>query len=70
MYCLDAHAVADNEVRLIDLFVDRMNIAELGFKTQYGKWHNYLRNGWHNCFRNKWHYITGMSGTITSGICM
>ncbi len=69
MYCLDEHADTDNEVRLIDLFVDSLNLAELGFKTQYGKWYNYLRIGWHNCFRNKWHYITGMSGTITSGIC-
>ena len=33
-YCLDAHAVADNEVRLIDLFVDSLNLAELGFKSQ------------------------------------
>jgi hypothetical protein len=23
MYCLDAHVDADNEVRLVDLFVDR-----------------------------------------------
>jgi hypothetical protein len=61
MYCLDEHVDTDNEVRLIDLFVDSLNLAELGFETQYGKWHN--------CFRNKWHYITGMSGTITSGIC-
>jgi transposase len=35
MYCLDEHVDADNEVRLIDLFVDSLNLAELGFKTQY-----------------------------------
>lgn len=35
MYCLDEHVNADNEVRLIDLFVDSLNLAELGFKTQY-----------------------------------
>jgi transposase len=35
MYCLDVHVDADNEVRLIDLFVDSLNLAELGFKTQY-----------------------------------
>ena len=34
MYCLDEHADTDNEVRLIDLFVDSLNLAELGFKTQ------------------------------------
>jgi len=31
MYCLDAHA--DNEVRLIDLFVDSLILSELGFKV-------------------------------------
>ena len=35
MYCLDAHVDADNEVRLIDLFVDSLNLAELGFKVDY-----------------------------------
>jgi len=34
MYCLDAHADADHEVRLIDRFLDSLNLAELGFKTQ------------------------------------
>jgi transposase len=34
MYCLDEPVDADNEVRLIDLFVDSLNLAELGFKTQ------------------------------------
>ena len=33
MYCLDAHVDADNEVRLIDLFVDSLNLSELGFKV-------------------------------------
>ena len=35
MYCLDAHVDADNEVRLIDLFVDSLNLSELGFKVDY-----------------------------------
>ena len=35
LYCLDVHVDADNEVRLIDLFVNSLNLAELGFKTQY-----------------------------------
>ena len=29
MYCLDAHVDADNEVRLIDLFVDSLNLSGL-----------------------------------------
>ena len=33
MYCLVAHVDADNEVRLIDLFVDSLNLSELGFKV-------------------------------------
>ena len=40
MYCLDAHVDADNEVRLIDLFVDSLNPSELGFKVDYEE------NGW------------------------
>jgi len=35
MYCLDAHVDADNEARLIDLFVDSLNLSELGFKVDY-----------------------------------
>jgi hypothetical protein len=35
MYCLDVHVDADNEVRLIDLFVDSFNLCELGFKVDY-----------------------------------
>ena len=35
MYCLDTHVDADNEVRLIDLFVDSLNLSELGFKVDY-----------------------------------
>jgi len=35
MYCLDEHVDTDNEVCLIDLFVDSLNLAEIGFKTQY-----------------------------------
>jgi transposase len=35
MYCLDAHVDADNEVRLIDLFVDSLNLSELGFKVEF-----------------------------------
>jgi transposase len=35
MYCLDAHVDADNEVRLIDLFVDSLNLSELGFKDDF-----------------------------------
>jgi transposase len=31
MYCLDEHVDADNVVRLIDLFVDSLNLTELGF---------------------------------------
>ncbi len=34
MYCLDAHVDADNEVRLIDLFVDSLNLSELGVKVR------------------------------------
>jgi len=33
MYCLDTHVDADNEVRLIDLFVDSLNLSGLGFKV-------------------------------------
>jgi len=33
MYFLDAGVDADNEVRLIDLFVDSLNLSELGFKV-------------------------------------
>jgi transposase len=32
---LDAHFDPDNEVRLIDLFVDRLNLSELGFKVEF-----------------------------------
>ena len=35
MYFLDAHVDADNEVRLIDLFVDSLNLSELGFKDDF-----------------------------------
>jgi transposase len=35
MYCLDEHVDADNEVRLIDLFVDSLNLSELGFKVKF-----------------------------------
>jgi transposase len=35
MYCLNAHVDADNEVRLIDLFVDSLNLSELGFKVEF-----------------------------------
>ena len=35
MYCLDVHVDADNEVRLIDLFVDSFNLCELWFKVDY-----------------------------------
>jgi hypothetical protein len=35
LYCLDEHVDADNEVRLIDLFVDSFNLCELGFKVDY-----------------------------------
>jgi transposase len=35
MYCLDAHVDADNEVRLIDLFVDSLNLSGLGFKVEF-----------------------------------
>jgi transposase len=35
MYCLDAHVDAYNEVRLIDLFVDSLNLSELGFKVEF-----------------------------------
>ena len=35
MHCLVAHVDADNEVRLIDLFVDSLNLSELGFKVDY-----------------------------------
>jgi transposase len=35
MYCLDAHVDAENEVRLIDLFVDSLNLSELGFKVDF-----------------------------------
>ena len=33
MYCPDARVDADNEVRLIDLFVDSLKLSELGFKV-------------------------------------
>lgn len=33
MHCLVAHVDADNEVRLIDLFVDSLNPSKLGFKV-------------------------------------
>ena len=35
MYCLDEHVAADNEVRLIDLFVDSLNLTVIGFKVDY-----------------------------------
>jgi transposase len=35
LYCLDAHVDADNEVRLIDLFVDSLNLSEHGFKVEF-----------------------------------
>jgi len=35
MYCLDVHVDADNKVRLIDLFVDSLNLSELGFKVEF-----------------------------------
>jgi transposase len=35
MYCLYAHVDADNEVRLINLFVDSLNLSELGFKVKF-----------------------------------
>jgi hypothetical protein len=35
MYCLDAYVDADNEVRRIDLFVDSLNLSELGFKVEF-----------------------------------
>jgi transposase len=35
MYCLDTHVDTDNEVRLIDLFMDSLNLSELGFKVDY-----------------------------------
>jgi len=35
MYCLDAHVDADNEVRRIDLFVDSLNLSELGFQVEF-----------------------------------
>ena len=37
MFCLDAHVDTDNEVRLIDLSVDSLNLAELGFKVDEPK---------------------------------
>ena len=37
MYCLDTHVDADNEERLIDLFVDSLNLSELGFKVDCGE---------------------------------
>jgi transposase len=37
MYCLDEHVDTDNEVRLINLFVDSLNLAELGFKVDEPK---------------------------------
>jgi|GEM_PF-817023 len=39
MYCLDAHVDADNEVRLIDLFVDSLNLSELidHFNNRFSK---------------------------------
>jgi hypothetical protein len=35
MYCLDAHVDADNEVRLIDLFVDSLNCNHPIFRTGF-----------------------------------
>ena len=37
LYCLDAHVDVDNEVRLIDLFVDSLNLSELGLKVDEPK---------------------------------
>jgi len=33
MYCQDAHVDADNEAHLIHLFVESINLSELGFKV-------------------------------------
>ncbi len=33
MYCLDTHVDADNEVRLIDLFVDSRTCPNLGLRS-------------------------------------
>ncbi len=35
MHCLIEHAGTEIELRLIDLFVDSLNLSELGFKSQY-----------------------------------
>jgi len=35
LYCPDAHVDADNEVRRIGLFVDSLNLSELGFKDDF-----------------------------------
>jgi len=35
LYCLDEHVDADNEVRRIDLFVDSLNLSELGFQVEF-----------------------------------
>jgi transposase len=35
MYCLDEHVDDDNEVCLIDQFVDSLNLSELGFKVEF-----------------------------------
>ena len=44
LYCLDVHVDADNEVRLIDLFVNSLNLAELGFNVILP-----------NCWTKSWH---------------
>jgi transposase len=33
MYCIDMHVDTDNEVRLIDLFVDSLHLSELGLRS-------------------------------------
>jgi transposase len=35
LYCLEERVDADNEVRLIDLFVDSLNLSELGFNLEF-----------------------------------
>jgi hypothetical protein len=35
--CLDQSIDQDSEVRLIDLFVDSLNLADYGFKTHFVK---------------------------------
>jgi transposase len=34
-FCLEEVVDANNEVRLIDAFIDSLNLAEFGFKTQF-----------------------------------